>query len=103
MPAKPTAIYQLKITLRGSKSPIWRQIQVHSNTTLPQLHQIIQLAMGWHNILFALKANATVRQKMLAGFGVMVNFWKRSKIKITPPMQNCWSGWMAPSIQKSSA
>jgi hypothetical protein len=49
MPAKPTVIYQLKITLRGSKPPIWRQIQVHSNTTLPQLHQIIQLAMGWHN------------------------------------------------------
>jgi Plasmid pRiA4b ORF-3-like protein len=49
MPVKPTAIYQLKITLRGSKPPIWRQIQVHSHTTLPQLHQIIQLAMGWHN------------------------------------------------------
>ncbi len=47
MPAKPTAIYQLKITLRDSKPPIWRRIQVQSNTTLPQLHQIIQITMGW--------------------------------------------------------
>ncbi len=49
MPAKPTAIYQLKITLRDSKPPIWRRIQLKSNTTLPQLHQIIQLTMGWWN------------------------------------------------------
>ena len=47
MPAKLTAIYQLKIVLQGSKPPIWRRIQVKSDITLDVLHQIIQTAMGW--------------------------------------------------------
>ena len=42
-----SSIYQLKVTLRGSKPPIWRRIQVRGNTTLPQLHDAIQTAMGW--------------------------------------------------------
>jgi Plasmid pRiA4b ORF-3-like protein len=47
MPAKSTTIYQLKITLDGSKPPIWRRVQVQSNITLDVLHYIIQIAMGW--------------------------------------------------------
>lgn len=35
------------MTLRGTKPPIWRRIQVRANTTLPQLHDAIQAAMGW--------------------------------------------------------
>ncbi len=42
-------IYQLKITLRGSKPPIWRRVQVPGRATLYQLHWIIQMAMGWTN------------------------------------------------------
>jgi Plasmid pRiA4b ORF-3-like protein len=49
MPAKSTTIYQLKITLQGSKPPIWRRVQVQSNITLDVLHDIIQTAMGWTN------------------------------------------------------
>jgi len=53
MPKRPTpeasAIYQLKITLLGSKPPIWRRVQVTETTTLHQLHWIIQLTMGWTN------------------------------------------------------
>jgi hypothetical protein len=41
------SIYQLKITLRGSKPPIWRRFVVPSSITLPKLHGIIQLVMGW--------------------------------------------------------
>ena len=41
------AIYQLKVTLKYSKPPIWRRIQVKENTTLFKLHKIIQIAMGW--------------------------------------------------------
>jgi len=40
-------IYQLKITLKGARPPIWRRVQVHANVTLYQLHEIIQVAMGW--------------------------------------------------------
>jgi hypothetical protein len=42
-------IYQLKITLRDSRPPIWRRVQVASDTTLGTLHQIIQDVMGWTN------------------------------------------------------
>jgi hypothetical protein len=51
MPARKspnkTEIYQLKITLRGSKPPIWRRVQVRSDINLATLHRIIQEAMGW--------------------------------------------------------
>ncbi len=51
MPTKATnkTIYQLKITLRDIRPPIWRRVQVESSTTLSQLHLIIQAAMGWYN------------------------------------------------------
>ncbi|MEM9273366.1 MAG: plasmid pRiA4b ORF-3 family protein [Cyanobacteria bacterium P01_F01_bin.143] len=48
MPSK-TTIYQLKITLRNIKPPLWRRVQVESSITLLQLHLIIQAAMGWYN------------------------------------------------------
>jgi hypothetical protein len=40
-------VYQLKVTLKGSKPPIWRRIQVRGSTTLPKLHAILQIVMGW--------------------------------------------------------
>ena len=43
------SIYQIKITLNHSKPPIWRRLLIASDTTLAQLHAIIQEAMGWHN------------------------------------------------------
>lgn len=43
------SIYQLKITLKDFRPPIWRRIQVTSETTLGKLHRIIQSAMGWAN------------------------------------------------------
>lgn len=41
--------YQLKVTLHGAKPPIWRRIHVRSSTTLGELHDVIQTAMGWTN------------------------------------------------------
>lgn len=42
-----TSIYQLKISLKGIKPPIWRKIHVLSSTNLQKLHCIVQEAMGW--------------------------------------------------------
>ena len=42
-------IYQLKITLRDSKPPIWRRIIIPSYATLLDLHYVTQAAMGWAN------------------------------------------------------
>ena len=42
-------IYQLKITLSYTKPAIWRRVLVPANCTLAQLHDIIQIAMGWDN------------------------------------------------------
>ncbi len=42
-------IYQIKITLRASKPPIWRRVMVPSHFSLYKLHQVIQMAMGWTN------------------------------------------------------
>ena len=41
------SIYQLKITLKGSKPPIWRRLLVPSTITLPELHNVFQVTMGW--------------------------------------------------------
>lgn len=39
--------YQLKITIKGSKPPIWRRIMVPKGITFRQLHQMIQTAFCW--------------------------------------------------------
>ncbi len=40
-------VFQLKVTLRGSKPQIWRRLEVPAEVTLPGLHKILQAAMGW--------------------------------------------------------
>jgi hypothetical protein len=40
-------LYQLKLTLRRSKPPIWRRVVVRADMTLDRLHNVIQIAMGW--------------------------------------------------------
>ena len=42
-------IIQIKITLKGTKPPIWRRVLVAKKTTFFMLHYIIQTAMGWEN------------------------------------------------------
>ncbi len=45
--ADNSPVFQLKVTLRDSKPPIWRRIQVRGSTTLGRLHDILQVVMGW--------------------------------------------------------
>jgi len=42
-------IYQIHITLTGSKPKIWRRLLIPSDLLLSDLHKIIQTSMGWTN------------------------------------------------------
>ena len=48
-PATTKLVYQLKVTLLDIEPPVWRRIQVSGATKLPDLHLMIQAAMGWFN------------------------------------------------------
>jgi hypothetical protein len=41
--------YQLKITLQDIDPPVWRRVIVPSELTLFDLHQVIQIVMGWED------------------------------------------------------
>jgi hypothetical protein len=40
-------IYQLKVTLLGTKPPIWRRILIPAALTLAKMHKVLQISMGW--------------------------------------------------------
>lgn len=49
MPRRPEGprVFQLKVTIAGIDPAIWRSIQVLDETTLPELHDILQVVMDW--------------------------------------------------------
>lgn len=42
-------IYQIKVTLHGTRPPIWRRLLISADITLAKLHDVLQTAMGWEN------------------------------------------------------
>ena len=42
-------IYRVRVSLLDIEPPIWRRIELSSQTTLRQFHRILQIAMGWEN------------------------------------------------------
>jgi len=48
-PKKTRKVYQIKATLDEIRPPIWRRLEVLNDTTLEELHLILQVAMGWAN------------------------------------------------------
>jgi len=40
-------VYQLHITLKGIRPPIWRRVQVPGSLTLATVHDVIQTVFGW--------------------------------------------------------
>lgn len=49
MNKQPLPLFQMKITLMDIDPPVWRRLLVRSDTTLADLHAIVQAAMGWTN------------------------------------------------------
>ncbi|MBS3821651.1 MAG: plasmid pRiA4b ORF-3 family protein [Planctomycetes bacterium] len=49
MAKKTQRIYQIRVTLNGSKPPIWRELAVPFHIVLGELHEVIQVAMGWED------------------------------------------------------
>ena len=47
MAKKKPRIYVVRVTLNGSKPAIWRKLAVPSDIVLADLHEVIQIAMGW--------------------------------------------------------
>lgn len=45
-----TAVYRLRIKLRGISPPIWRRLLIPVNSTILNLHEAIQAAMGWEDV-----------------------------------------------------
>lgn len=41
--------FELTVALRGIMPPIWRTLDVPGNLTLHNLHEVLQVAMGWEN------------------------------------------------------
>jgi hypothetical protein len=46
---KEAKIYQLKITLKYIRPPIWRRIQIRPDITLATLHRVLQITVGWYD------------------------------------------------------
>jgi len=42
-------VYVIKVTLLGTKPPVWRRILVPREITLRNLHRTLQTVMGWTN------------------------------------------------------
>ncbi|MEU1589135.1 plasmid pRiA4b ORF-3 family protein [Micromonospora sp. NPDC005710] len=42
-------IFQLKMSLAGTRPPVWRRVLVPAGYTLDRLHRVVQHAMGWRD------------------------------------------------------
>lgn len=62
------AVLTVRIDLQHAKPPIWRRLEVRSDLTLADVHQIIQTAFGWadaHLYRFALGGNPFDRRSQV--------------------------------------
>ena len=67
-------IYELRITLTGSKPAIWRRVAVPGDVTLGRLHDVIQIVMGWTNSHLHQFVQRPRRAKLTADEGISPAF-----------------------------
>ncbi len=48
-PAEAEHVYTLSVVLDGTDPPVWRRLRVPGNLSLSDLHEVIQIAMGWQD------------------------------------------------------
>jgi hypothetical protein len=70
---QPVPVHELKITLQGSKPPIWRKVAVSSDMRLSDLHKVIQIVMGWtdshlHQFIVSDRSRKEARIRGLPGY-----------------------------------
>lgn len=49
MPAPPATVIRLHVSLEDLAPAIWRRVIVPDSITLPRLHRVLQVAMGWED------------------------------------------------------
>lgn len=49
-PPAPATVYQLTVALRDISPMVWRRLLISSATTIAQLHDVVQIAMGWEDL-----------------------------------------------------
>ncbi|WP_158575821.1 plasmid pRiA4b ORF-3 family protein [Streptomyces corynorhini] len=47
--APGNTVHRIKATLRDSRPPVWRRVEMDSTVTLQRLHHIVQTAFGWED------------------------------------------------------
>jgi hypothetical protein len=63
-------IYQIKVSLNGVRPPIWRRLLVPGSISLKELHDVLQVAIGWTDShLHQFVARGTLYGQPDPGFG----------------------------------
>lgn len=50
MASSPRSVYELNVSLNSIEPIIWRQVQLWEDTTLPELHRILQIVFDWNGV-----------------------------------------------------
>lgn len=84
-------VYQLKISIKGAKPPIWRRILLKSDITFEELHNIIQAIFNWedyHMYQFDRYKSYTNKEFMQEDMGYGDKLYDASNFKISDELHS---------------